>query len=137
MRRSTRLLLGLSLLSGLLVAGATATPAQAADPPVVSCEVDYVVVADWGTGHQAQVVVTNTGTVPVWWYVVIRFDPGVTALQVWNAQVTGHGSTWRFEPPPPWNTFPQSLPPGQQAWFGITVAGQAEVEDIEVFCRAA
>jgi len=136
MRRSTRLLLLLSLLTGLLVAGMTATPAQAAtDPPVVSCEVDYVIAADWGTAHQAMVVVTNTGTVPVWWYVLIRFDPANYPIQVWNAQATAQGNTWLFEPLP-WNS-PPPLLPGQSASFGIVVAGPPNVPHIEVICRAA
>lgn len=138
MRRPTRLLLALSLICGLFAAGATATPAQAqTDPPVVSCDVDYIVVAHWGTGHQAMVVVTNTGNVPVWWYVLIKFGPGVSAAQAWDVQVTVHGDTWLFEPSPPWNTFPQPLLPGQSATFGLVVAGPPEVEHIEVVCHQA
>lgn len=135
MRRPTRWLLVLSLLSSLLVAGATAAPAHAAtEPPVVSCDVAYQIDNDWGTGHQATVVVTNTGTVPVWWYVLIRYKLGFTVLQVWNIQATVAGDIVRFEPPS-WNA--QPLWPGQSATFGLVVHGPPQVPDVEVFCRPA
>ncbi len=93
-RKRHRLLGTVAAASGALLAGtlavAAAGPAQAA-----ACDtVEYTVVSDWGTGHQANVSLTaGTEAVDGW---TLEFDlPAGAAVQsAWNVDWSQSGSAF-------------------------------------------
>lgn len=101
---------------------ASASPSRSVSPsPSAStakrCSATYKLVNQWSNGFQAEVTVTNTGTVPLTgWTVVITFPNGQIITQLWQAVYTQAGGvvTVRNE------TYNGNLPPGASTTFGFT-----------------
>jgi hypothetical protein len=104
--------------------GSTPGPSTSASPspqqPLAACSATYTIAGSWSGGHQAEIVVRNTGTVPIaGWTVGFTFPGAQQLASGWNAVVTqsgqrvsagnaGHNGT---------------LPPGGSATFGMIVNG--------------
>ena len=59
-----------------------------------SCAATYRIASQWSGGFQAEIQVTNTGTVPLTgWRLVWSYTDGEQVTQGWNATVTHDGST--------------------------------------------
>lgn len=124
-----RLALALTLMM-VLVTGVVSAPAQAQPAaPVVGCEVDYQIAAQWGTGFQSVVTVTNTGDVPITWRVTIRFTDS-TVYQGWNGVFTFDDQTVIIEPP----AWYPGLLPGAAFATGLVGTGSGEPASIQVTC---
>ncbi|HEX3761575.1 MAG TPA: cellulose binding domain-containing protein [Kofleriaceae bacterium] len=106
------------LVASWLFVGATlliAHPAFAAGP-----RADYVEIASWDTGYQAQYTVANDGpgTISAW---TVAFDlpANNTISSSWDSALTRSGTHLVFTNAT-WNG---DLPPGAQTSFGFVVAG--------------
>jgi len=83
--------------------------------PSGPCDVDYVVVNDWGNGFQGAIYIRNTGSSPInnW---TLQFSlPNVTISNGWNGDWTQSGSQITVKAPS-WNP---TIQPGQRAELGF------------------
>jgi hypothetical protein len=73
----------------------TTTPAKTPTPTGDAlCAATYRTVNSWQNGYQGEVTVKNTGEVPMTgWTVTLEAPRGQTVTQVWNASLTGSGSS--------------------------------------------
>ncbi|MFI7541951.1 cellulase family glycosylhydrolase [Actinoplanes sp. NPDC049599] len=70
----------------------TSTP-PTSPPPSGGCAAAYTAGGQWSGGFQGEVKVTAGATAVKGWTVTLAFPNGQTITQVWNATVTGSGST--------------------------------------------
>lgn len=163
MRIRIRLVSALAMLIALLVGGAAAAPAQAQTPiptipvvtpgppgptsapsptlttapppaPVLGCAADVQVTNDWGTGFVAELVVTNTGTVPVTWEATVTFGSATSITQGWNGVFTFNGNEVVVGPP----SWQSVLPPGASGVAaGLVGTGPAAPTGIGINCLQA
>ncbi|MEZ4713239.1 MAG: lytic polysaccharide monooxygenase [Caldilineaceae bacterium] len=67
-------------------------PTQTA-PSSASCQVDYTVTSDWGSGFNADIAVINNANVPInGWTLTWSFPGNQTVTSLWNGKVTQIGS---------------------------------------------
>lgn len=74
----------------------TAEPTDSVPPisgspsqPVKGCSVTYRIIIQWPGGFHGEVIVTNTGSVPIdGWTVQWAFTDGQTITHIWNATLT-------------------------------------------------
>ncbi|HSS03191.1 MAG TPA: cellulose binding domain-containing protein [Kofleriaceae bacterium] len=106
------------LASSLIVAGAillVAGPAFA-----LGARANYVEVASWETGYQAQYTITNDGPGDVTaWRVIFDLPPGSSTSSTWDAVRSGSGQHLIFDNAA-WNG---TLAPGSSTSFGFVVVG--------------
>jgi len=100
-------------------------------PDVNSCA--YVKTADWGSGHNAAIRITNNSAVTqTGWKVEWTYTDGSQIQGSWNALVTGSAPTYSATPNQSWNT---SIPAGGTVEFGMTVAGAGSATFNSQFCK--
>ncbi|GAB1640900.1 cellulose-binding domain-containing protein [Krasilnikovia sp. MM14-A1259] len=100
MLRSTRLALGLSAAlvgTGALMAmppdATVPSPASPGPAAAGGCSVAYTVVSQWRTGFTGNVMITNTGSAPVYgWRLTFSFTAGQVITRAWNATATQAGA---------------------------------------------
>jgi len=108
----TRQLFQLTLLLSLFGFGSTAYAAQ--------CE--HIVTNHWGSGFQADIVITNTDSTPITdWSLTWGYSDGTTVTNVWNAESSGTN---------PVNATPLdwfvSIPPGGSWSIGLNANGAGD-----------
>ncbi|NNN36977.1 cellulase family glycosylhydrolase [Streptomyces sp. S3(2020)] len=77
-------------------AGGGSDPGDPGDPGggTAACTAAYTVSSDWGSGFNAEVKVTNTGTTAISsWKVTWTFSGSQQVTNMWNASYTQSGST--------------------------------------------
>ncbi|MFG3607533.1 lytic polysaccharide monooxygenase [Streptomyces sp. NPDC047928] len=90
------------------------------EPPPGQCTATRAVTSSWSGGYQAQVTVTNTGTVPMLgWMVDWTLPDGQTIDSLWNGRLMAHGQAVMVHHAD-WNG---SLAPGASATFGYVASG--------------
>jgi cellulase/cellobiase CelA1 len=100
----------------LAVAQATTQHQASRSSSMASCRATYMVVGQWEGGFTAEVIVTNTGPIPIsGWTVTITFPDGQHVTQSWNASFTQSGAVVIVKSPSE-NGF---LTPGSSASFGF------------------
>jgi hypothetical protein len=109
------------------------TPAvpEVVKPALNSCA--YVMLGDWGSGHNAAIRITNNGTTTqTGWKVEWTYADGSSVGGFWNAAVTGSAPTYSATPNQSWNT---NIPAGGTVEFGITVSGMGIPTFSKEFCQ--
>lgn len=101
----------------MLVAGAILLIAH---PALASARANYIEIASWETGYQAEYLITNDGPgdVPIW-RVVFDLPAGSTISSSWDSVRSGSGQHLIFDNAH-WNG---GLPPGAHTSFGFVVVG--------------
>ncbi len=97
------------------------TPAvpEVVNPNANKCE--YVKTADWGSGHNAAIRITNNGPTTLnGWKVEWTYTDGSVVWGFWNAAVAGVSPNYSATPSESWNT---NIAPGATVEFGMTVGG--------------
>ncbi|SEM14280.1 chitinase [Nonomuraea pusilla] len=94
-----------------LALGLTALPAHAAAAPTAT----FVKVADWGSGFEGKVTVTNGTSSPLAWNVQFDVPSGFTVPSAWDAVMTRDGGHYTFTPP----SWAGPLAPGASTSFGF------------------
>ncbi|MFI7617057.1 chitinase [Nonomuraea terrae] len=103
-----RFLLALPLLALFLVA----TPAHAA-----TATASFVKTADWGSGFEGRVTVTNTTATSMnGWNVQFDVPAGFSIPSAWDAVMSRSGQRYTFTNP----SWAPTLAPGAEATFGFT-----------------
>ena len=122
MRSRPRRLTAVAVASGALVAGTIAVVA-ASPAHADACEsIDYNVVSDWGTGHQAAVSLTAGSEAVNGWTVAFDLPSGASVQSAWNVDWSQSGSTFTGEDVG-WNA---AVASGQtRELFGLIVSGKA------------
>jgi cellulase/cellobiase CelA1 len=110
----------------------TPTPTATAPPAEASCSVTYRLAAQWVNGFVAELTITNTGTVPIRWWVALYYTGGQQITQVWNAVVTQSGNYLQLTGG--WNGI---LMPGQSVTVGIIGTHNGYNPMPDVICRPA
>ncbi|HZM75490.1 MAG TPA: cellulose binding domain-containing protein [Candidatus Limnocylindrales bacterium] len=86
------------------------------NPSTARCSATFKLVGQWQGGFQGEVVVTNTGTVPITgWIVTLTFQNGQVISQLWGGTYTQTGSVVTVRNMS-WNG---NLQPNQSANFGF------------------
>lgn len=101
--------------------GSTMGARDVTDPtpaPEVACRAVLTITAQWSSGYQGVVTVTNISTVPIRWRVIITFPDGTTITLPPGFVVTRSGSSWWIYPPA-WN---EILPPGASTSVGFVAS---------------
>jgi hypothetical protein len=108
----------LKLGASLVVAGAILL---AADPALaLGARANYVEVASWETGYQAQYTITNDGPGDVThWRVIFDLPAGSSPSSSWDSVRSGSGQHLIFDNAA-WNG---ALAPGSSTSFGFVVVG--------------
>jgi lysophospholipase L1-like esterase len=89
---------------------------SASPQPGARCTATFRIVGDWQGGFQGEVIVTNTGTVPITgWTVTMTFQNGQVVSQLWGGNWSQSGNTVTVRNMP-WNG---ALQPGATASFGF------------------
>ncbi|GAA4896193.1 lytic polysaccharide monooxygenase [Streptomyces coeruleoprunus] len=102
------------------------------EPPPGACSAARAVTSSWTGGHQAQVTVTNTGTVPMLgWMVEWTLPDGQRIDSLWNGTVMAHGQEVMVHNAG-WNG---SLAPGATTTFGYVVQGGGPDPAPALSCR--
>lgn len=141
-----RILATLVAVTGLLAAAAAPASAQpgaitiiaesstpVGDAEVLACEARYTIVAQWPGGFAADVVVTNTGTLPIQtWTVTISYPNGSSVTQVWGAVATHLLPNTIVVSPPTWAA--GVLLPNQSFQFGMVGTGDGIPLSVAVSC---
>ncbi|HEV2784160.1 MAG TPA: peroxidase family protein [Actinophytocola sp.] len=82
--------------------------------PPTSCRVTYRIVNQWNTGFQADMSITNTGSVPLNnWVLRFDFDEGQQITQLWNGVVEQNGVR---------------VPASNASWNAVLAPGQTLVD---------
>ncbi|GAA3767498.1 cellulose binding domain-containing protein [Micromonospora maritima] len=103
----------------------------AAGAAAASCAATYRIVNQWSGGFQADIQVTNTGTVPLTgWRLVWSYDNGEQVSQGWNATVTQDGSTVAATNA----TFNGNVTPAGSTIIGLLGTGQPDSKAPAVAC---
>jgi cellulase/cellobiase CelA1 len=95
----------------------SAKPSQAR-----TVKAEYAVRGKWKEGFNAELTITNTGSIPIeGWTVQLQMPPDVAVLGAWAAEATQKTTsvTLRSEP---WNTY---LAPGGTIRMGFQATGSA------------
>jgi xyloglucan-specific exo-beta-1,4-glucanase len=99
----------------------TVTPAIPEPPKPTLNTCVYQKTADWGSGHNAAIRITNNGaTTQNGWTVSWTYPDSTSVGGFWNAAVSGTPPTYTATPNQSWNT---TIAPGGTVEFGITVNG--------------
>lgn len=101
----------------------TASPSPStAVSPSGPMKADYAVRGKWPGGFNAELDLTNLGSVPVeGWTVRLRLPPDVKVAQAWSADVTRVPGAVELRSQP-WNTY---LGPGATVRMGFAATGKA------------
>jgi cellulase/cellobiase CelA1 len=110
----------------------TPSPTVTAPPAQASCSVTYRLAAQWATGFVAELIITNTGTVPIRWEVLMRYLNGQRITQSWNVVLTQTGDVVRMTGG--WNSI---LLPGQSVTVGVIGTHTGINNPPEVICVPA
>ncbi|MEU0560988.1 cellulose binding domain-containing protein [Dactylosporangium sp. NPDC006015] len=102
----------------VVVTGGTGGPGSpsASSPPALSCRATFTYTSVWANGFVADVTVTNTGTTPIYdWVITFTFPGDQRVTQAWNATSSQTGAAVTLTHAS-WN---RVIPPGGSVTVGM------------------